>query len=106
MENCPWKLATYRTSYRRYLLERSTGARHPPAFCQKLIDRGLLNPFLHSQFVIHKMIRKRPRRAVDMVDTDPVAVAIGTDQADSQVRLGDSSNGRVGFGLGWHLTTR
>jgi hypothetical protein len=93
MENYPWKLATYRTSCRHQLLESSTVTRHAPAFRQKLLNRGLLNPFLHPQFIIQKMIRKRSRLAVDMVDANPVPVAIGADHADFQVRIGNFSDG-------------
>ncbi len=69
------------------LLERTPQGCDVPSFREKLRNGALLNTFLDAQFVVQKMIGKFPGSAIDKVEANAAAVAIGADQADLQIRL-------------------
>jgi hypothetical protein len=42
-----------------------------------LVDRAFLNAFLNAEFVIQKMIREGSGVAINVIDANAIAVAIG-----------------------------
>jgi hypothetical protein len=76
------------------LLEGFSRGCHVPAFGKELADGALLSAFLHTQFVVQKMVGKCTGAVVtgidavvDAIDANAIAVAIGTNQAHFQIWL-------------------
>jgi hypothetical protein len=63
-----------------------------PSLGQKLFDRYFANAFLHTQFIVQEVIGNSSALAVYAVNPNPVAIAVGTDQADFQIARRDFSN--------------
>lgn len=88
---------------KRVLLQGVPRGSDVPAFAQELLNGALLNPFLHPQFIVKKMVRDGSRAAVDTVDPNAIAIAIGANQSDSQIGLGGFSDSC--FGSRRHLSS-
>jgi hypothetical protein len=69
------------------LLERFSRNCDVPAFGEELVDRAFLNAFLDAELIIQKMIREGCGVAINVVDANAIAVAIGADQADGEIGL-------------------
>jgi len=56
-----------------------------PGFGKKISDRTLLDALLNTEFIIQVVIGNRIGRAIEVINADAVAVAIGADQADFEI---------------------
>jgi len=81
-------------------LQVSSWRRDVPAFGNELIYRALLDPFLHTKFVIQEMVGKRLGVGIHVIDADAIAISIGADQADSKILGGGF--GDICFSSLWH----
>ena len=70
-------MRSLRQQFAAACLERFARACDVPAFRQELHDGSLLNPFLHTQFIVQEVIGKHSGAAIDAVDANAIAVAIG-----------------------------
>jgi hypothetical protein len=64
---------------------RAASLHQVPALRKKLPDRLFPNAFLHTQLVIKKVISEYAALAIYAVNAHPIAIAVGTDQADFQI---------------------
>src|SRR5208283_2071590 len=68
-----------------------------PAFGQELRDGTLLLALLYPQFIVEEMIGKRFCAAIDVIDADAVAIAIGADHTRLQIGVSCLLDGCFSF---------
>jgi hypothetical protein len=81
----PWLVASQGGHYRS-----SRG--YIPRFGEKCPDRHLAYAFLHTKFVIEKVIAECARVAIHAVDSDAIAVTIRADQTHCEIVIRDSAH--------------
>ena len=63
-----------------------------PTIGDKRVDRSFLNPFLHAQFIVQKVVRHPGSISIEVIDANSVAVPIRADKTNLKIGSSDFFN--------------